>query len=277
MNKPVQLQATHQIISSRWQKNKDLDDNLIQLLYDISDLQNLLDRYLHQDDPRQTFKKIQKVTFFNQFNKYSDQLKLHLDSVLKYFEEKKHKRLSDEYIAGRITDQNASIDNNFFHLQFLVIGDAFDHFINEIEIQEKETSFKNNWVLNGNASYLYEMSYNLSTFVKHFYAYKSKEYAGYDGENRLDDIKAVNSESYPLFISDKDVPSSTITRKSWSIELLETTNEIMLRNFYQDNVHVIPVTMSILRQMIEIKMIEIYGIKQIFDPTGKKTGSISKQ
>ena len=96
MNKPVQLQATHQIISSRWQKNKDLDDNLIQLLYDISDLQNLLDRYLHQDDPRQTFKKIQKVTFFNQFNKYSDQLKLHLDSVLKYFEEKKHKRLSDE-------------------------------------------------------------------------------------------------------------------------------------------------------------------------------------
>jgi len=270
----TQSQVNNQITSSKWQKDKDLDDNLIQLLYDISDLQVLLDRYLHQDDSRQTFKRIQKVTFFNQFKRCSGLLKLHLDSVLKYFEDTKHKHLSDEYIAGRITDPNAGIDKNYFHLHFHVIGDAFNHFINEIEIQEKETSFKNNWFLNGNASYLYEMLFDLSSFTGFFYAYKRDEYARYDGAKRLENIKVINPDSYLLFLGNRRIPSSEKTHRSSSIELLETSSEIMLRNFYRDNVHVIPVTMSILRQMIEIKMIEIYGIRQIFDAAGKKIVNI---
>lgn len=88
-----------------------------------------------------------------------------------------------------------------------MIGDAFNHFINEIEIQEKETSFKNNWFLNGNASYLYEMLFDLSSFTGFFYAYKRDEYARYDGAKRLENIKVINPDSYLLFLGNRRIPS----------------------------------------------------------------------
>lgn len=84
-----------------------------------------------------------------------------------------------------------------------MIGDAFNHFINEIEIQKKETSFKNNWFLNGNASYLYEMLFDLSSFTGFFYAYKRDEYARYDGAKRLENIKVINPDSYLLFLGNR--------------------------------------------------------------------------
>lgn len=265
--------AIHPITESKYLKDKALDERLIQTFYDISDLQTLLDRYIHQNDPRQAYKKIAKQTFFNQFEKNAKALSSDVFEILNSFNKKK--QLSDAHIAGRITDPNAEVDNNFFRLQFFVINDALLHTDSKIIEQKDNKAYKTNDILNGYISYLYEMLYDLSSFISEFYNFKRIEYAKYAAIGRLKKSGDSEQKDFPeLFKSDQTVPKSLKTKRSHALDLLETSAEVMIRTFYMDNVHVIPVVMHLLRQIIEVRMEEIYGILHITDKSGDKNINI---
>lgn len=101
-----------------------------------------------------------------------------------------------------------------------------------------------------------EMSYDVSSFIFGYYSFKQNQYLRYIAEDKCLEEKSCFQRT--------DIQQAWKTHKSHSREILGVCQSVLDKYFYLNDVHVIPVAVFQLRQLIEIRMLECLGIKGIY-------------
>lgn len=103
------------------------------------------------------------------------------------------------------------------------------------------------------------MSFDISSFIYEHYRFKQYQYSKYVSEGKCSSEEACFQQ--------KDILRAWKTHKSRSRDILNVCQSVLDKCFYYNDVHVIPVSVFQLRQLIEIRILECLGIKGIYDNT----------
>lgn len=142
------------------------------------------------------------------------------------------KQLDDYTLFMKLLDPKAPMDNSWFRYHFLIMHRVFDEYKGKIlTLKDKEYPYKDFYLLEGYTSFLREMCFDISSF---FYGYNS-------------------------------LPTMSKTHKADCRSLLNTSEGVMHRTFYKDDVHATPIVIFMIRQMIELRMEECLGIQIIYE------------
>lgn len=233
-----------------------LEKNLLEFQNCISSLYYVMRDYLNlglDSANHPVLVKRTKSQFFKAINKQFNNLEKCI--VLLFQKQKKHKNHSNAYLIEHIIDATEWSDD-YFYLNLHLIEKILNKYQSKIENLKDMSLYKRNELLKGYCGYLSEMSFDVSSFIFEYYNFKHNQYCNYVTENRC----IVEDSCFQQM----NMPRSCKTHKSHATDILGVCQSVLNKYFYLDDVHVIPVAVFQLRQIIEIRMLECLGIKGIY-------------
>lgn len=255
-----QLPKVFQIKPEKISKDKLLEELIFKTQMDISQLERLLCDYIFMGTNSPQYPNIterSKEDFYANFENMSDELDRDILIFLDSFAIKK--QLDDYTLFMKLLDPNAPMDHSWFRYHFLIMHRVFDEYRGKIlTLKDGGYPYKDFYLLEGYTSFLREMCFDISSFVYGYYISKAKEYAEYVNN------KQMKSEENP-FVRFNSLPTMSKTHKADCRSLLNTSEGVLHRTFYKDDVHATPIVTFMIRQMIELRMEECLGIQVIYE------------
>lgn len=255
-----QLPKVFPIKPEKISKDKLLEELFFKTQMDISRLERLLCDYIFMGTNSLQYPNIterSKEDFYTNFEDMSNELDNDIRNILDSFLVKK--QLDDYTLFMKLLDPRAPMDNSWFRYHFIIMHRVFGEYKGKIlTLKDGGYPYKDFYLLEGYTTFLREMCFDISFFVYKYYILKAREYAGYVSNQQM------KIEENP-FVRFNNMPKMSKTHKADSRSLFNTTEGVLHRTFYKDDVHATPIVTFLIRQMIELRMEECLGIQVIFE------------
>ncbi len=239
------------------EKDKKFESLLFNIQCDIGTVSHILQDYIYMDANSLAYPVLKKRThgeFYKDFNESAGNVSFAIDSILRLMPNKK----PDDYtLLMKLLDENAPIDFSWFHYNLIIIKCVFETYVDRINHWKLDKEhYEGFHILEGDANFLFEMCSDMSSLICNLYCYKACEYKGYI-ENKQ--IEQVNNP----FKRYQNMPKRCKSHKAHSRTLLDSCEGVLHRTFYKNDINAVPIMTAILRQMIELRLEECFGIQVI--------------
>jgi len=253
-----QRMTLYPLMPKRIEKDKRLEIVLFDVQNYLVTLAHILQDYVYMNTNSVNYPVLKQRThkeFFDDFNTSAQQICTSLDEILVSFMEK---NLDDYTLIMKLLDENAPIDLSWYHYQLIIIKRVLEIFIDRInQWKEDEDHYEGFYILEGDAGFLHDMCYDISSVLYSFYCFKAREYNEYVKKNQL-------RESDNVFVRYSIMTKMMKSHKAHSRTLLDSCEGVIHRTFFKNDVNAVPIMTSILRQIIELRFEELFGIQDIY-------------
>ena len=239
--------------SKQIERDLHLEELLFNIQKDIGKLSSILQDYIYMNANSLEYPVIKKRShdeFYKDFNIVVKDVGNELDNILKLMP---HKNPNDYTLIMNLLDENTPYNFLWFHYHIILIKRIMDVYINRINNWESVSEqYGGLSFLDGDANFLYEMCFDISSFIYDFYLYKAYEYKAKYIEN-----------TNRIFTRYKYMPRMKKSHKAYSRTLLDSCEGVLRRSFFKNDINVVPIMTSILRLIIELRFEECFGIQAI--------------
>lgn len=244
-------------------KNYKNDSSLEQHILKFLDEECLLARiiddciYYHSNDANHFPLKKRNVEEFRiDFGEKSDTLLIELKSVSDSLSKKQY---DQDHLAAHIFAEEQKLIE-YFNYNIKVAYSCTERYVKDSLSLAVAEDYMDNDFLKGKLAFLFEVLIDLSTFVNQLYAWKQEQY-----EKMLADGKI--QANVCLFRKDYR-PHAWMRKRSSARDVFQNVQCSINRIQFYDNVDAVPVAMFQIRQAIELRLWEIFGISSICDDNG---------
>lgn len=245
---------------NKYDSDKKLEQHIIDFLHEECVLRHIVTDclYYHTDDPNHIVLKKRNATEFKMnFGEEGNKCLFLLKEISNCLSKKNY---SDDHLAAHIFLDEQKAPEYFKYNLKVALGCLENYIKQSIEFVHADY-YLDNPSLRGKLAFIAELLMDLSTFVNQLYSWKRAQY-----KINLEDGKI--SESKILF-KEKALPHAIMRKQSCSLDVLQNVRCSMERTQFYDSVTAVPVAMFQIRQMIELRLWEIFGISSIVDDAGK--------
>jgi hypothetical protein len=144
---------------------------------------------------------------------------------------------------------------DYFVCNIQVIFSSIKKQLKDIQRNKECRMFKRNDYVIGKCLFLHDMLYDVSEFFDDLYQYKQVEYVRQFQEGKIEEEQMLFTMKYRQRSSKKKLYSSN--------DILRASNQIKHRYLYKDDIATVPVVIFQMRQIIELRILEILGIRAI--------------
>lgn len=169
------------------------------------------------------------------------------------------KKYTENHLASKVFEMNLQA-KDYFICNIQVIFRSIKKQHEDIQRNRDCRKFKNNDYVIGKCLFLYDMLYDVSQFFDELYYFKQTEYMKQLQEGKIEEEQMLFLEIFRQKASKKRLYSSN--------DILRASNQIKNRYLYKDDTATVPVVIFQMRQIIELRMMEILGIKAIVTDAG---------
>jgi len=240
-------------------RDEQLEKLLLKVQEKISQLRCVLNDYIYLDS--QSIQHICHVkrdrkTFYNALRKCADALLMDIDSCQNLICKK---RYTENHLASKVFEMNLS-EKDYFVCNIQVIFSSIKKQHEDIQRNKECRMFKHNDYVIGKCLFLHDMLYDVSEFFDDLYQYKQVEYVRQFQEGKIEEEQMLFTMKYRQRSSKKKLYSSN--------DILRASNQIKNRYLYKDDIATVPVVIFQMRQIIELRILEILGIRAIVTDDG---------
>lgn len=236
--------------------DKSLETILFEIQAEISNLSSILSIFIYKDPVASQFLNIKAEDFnglFLYFTALSEKISCNILSIINSFSAKN--KPNDYTLLMHMLGN--CIDNTWFRYHFIIMRSVFDEYYKKLinfktEIDNNNLNYS---FLEDQAIFLYEMCYDMSIKIHMFYRFKAYEYNEYVNEERI------KSADNPFIRLNQHMLK---THKSHSRELLFSSHGVINRVLCRNDAHIIPMVTTMIRQMIELRLFECFGVSIVF-------------
>lgn len=246
----------------KYNDDKILDETIIKVQYELSSLGSILTDYINHGVCDANHPVLVDRTAEEFIREFSSQGACCIDLIDKIRLCLSKKTYTHEHLAAK-----AFLDticcNEYFIYNINIIEICIKDYIDKIcnIFATSIEPFYNHPLLKGKVAFMSELLYDVSEFLERLYIAKCNYYR--------DALKeGIVTEDSVLFVT-KNRPNRFKTKKSTAFEIYQNIQNSMDRYFYYDSVCNVPTAMFQIRQAIEIRLWEIFGIKAICDAEGE--------
>lgn len=246
----------------KYDKDKKLEQHIIDFLYEECNLSSIVTDCLnyHANDPNHiALKKRNLLEFKNDFGEASGKCIISLKEISNCLSIKDY---SKDHLAAHLFLEELKISDYFIY-NARVACCCLENSVKQSNKLVCTNEYMDNPLLRGKLAFLSELLIDLSTFINQLYSWKRSLYESYRTQGKID----ANSEFGRLFMH-VDLPHAIMRKRSSARDILQNVWCSIDRYQFCDNVDAIPVTMFQIRQMIELRLWEIFGIDSIIDDKG---------
>lgn len=250
----------------KYDRDKILEQNIIDFLNEKSRLGSIVKDclYYHSDNPNHVVLKKRNVTEFqSDFSASSNKCLELLKSISNSLSSKEY---SNDHIAAHIYLDVQKESEYFTYNIRAALFCLMNYLKQSLELVspnnlETADTYMDNPLLQGKLAFISELLIDLSTFMNELYGWKKSQYEIY-----LKDKKIKESEMLFKCIS---LPFAIMRKRSSSMDVLQNVRCSIERMQFYDNIDAVPVAMFQIRQMIELRLWEIFDIDYIIDNNRK--------
>jgi hypothetical protein len=169
------------------------------------------------------------------------------------------KRYTENHFASKVFEMNLS-GKDYFVCNIQVIFSSIKKQLKDIQRNKECRMFKRNDYVIGKCLFLHDMLYDVSEFFDDLYQYKQVEYVRQFQEGKIEEEQMLFTMKYRQRSSKNKLYSSN--------DILRASNQIKNRYLYKDDIATVPVVIFQMRQIIELRILEILGIRAIVTDDG---------
>lgn len=249
-----------------YEKDKILDSAIESIQSKLHCFNHILTDYIYfgkDDDNHPVLVNRNKQQFKTDFDDKLQTILSNLENIEKSLSSK-NKKYQDDHLAKNVFNNEIKVDSLFFCYNICVIEKCYKYYLNSVNKKINEISedqFHHHIRLKGEIDFLHELTLDVSDFLDKLYIFKFNYYT-----NALKN-KCI-SESELLF--SKKIRQHSIKRNiSYSSEVYNNAQNTLNRFFYYDSITYVPTAIFQIRQCIELRLWEIFGIESITDNNNK--------
>ena len=239
--------------------DEQLEELLLKVQERISKLMSVLNDYIYLDSQStQHFCHIKrnKKTFYNVLRKSSEALLADIDSCQNFICKKRYKQ---NHLASKVFEMNLQ-GKDYFVYNIQVIFQSIKKQHEDIQVNREYKVFKRNEYAIGKCLFFHDMLYDVSEFFDALYQFKQEEYIKWFQEGKIEEGEKLFKEQYRQRAKKNKLYSSK--------DILRASNQIKNRYLYKDDIAAVPVVIFQMRQIIELRILEILGIRAIVTDNG---------
>ena len=239
--------------------DEQLEELLVKVQERISKLMSVLNDYIYLDSQStQHFCHIKrnKKTFYNVLRNSSEALLADIDICQNFICKKIYKQ---NHLASKAFEMNLQ-GKDYFVYNIQVIFQSIKKQHEDIQRNKQCKIFKRNEYAIGKCLFLHDMLYDVSEFFDDLYKFKQKEYRKRLQEGIIEEGQILFTKQYRQRARKNKLYSSK--------DILRASNQIKNRYLYKDDIAAVPVVIFQMRQIIELRILEILGIRAIITDDG---------
>lgn len=241
----------------KYVSDKKLEQHIVEFLYEEGNLRHIITDclYYHNiDDPNHIVLKKRNATEFKMdFGEESEKCLSSLKEISNCLSKKNY---SDDHLAARIfLDEQKTPE--YFNYNLKVAHRCLENYLKESKELVCLDDYMDNPLMRGKLAFIAELLIDLSTIVNHLYSWKRARYEIYLKNGKI-------SKSEMLF-ENTTLPHAIMRKRICSQDVIQNLQCSMRRTQFYDNVTAVSVAMFQIRQMIELRLWEIFGIDSIVD------------
>lgn len=238
-----------------------LDETIIKAQYEIAEMGSVLTDYINHGVNNVNHIVLvdrRAEEFFHDFSSKGAVFIELINTIRVCLSKKAYK---NEHLAAKVFAEEIKC-NEYFIYNINVIELCIKDYVKIISSYSEcdDTDFYVHPLLKGKIAFMDEMLYDISEFLEKLYIVKSNYY-----KNAL--AEGVVTEKNTLFVT-KNRPTRFKRKKSTALEIYQNVRNSMDRYCCYDSICDVPTAMFQIRQAIEIRIWEIFGIKYIGNDTG---------
>lgn len=239
--------------------DEQLEELLLKMQERISKLKSVLNDYIYLDSQSNQHIcciKRDRRTFYNVLRKSSEALLADIDSCQSFICKKKYE---NNHLASKVFEMNLQ-GKEYFVYNIQVIFQSMKKQHEDIQKNKECKLFKRNEYVIGKCLFLHDMLYDVSEFFDVLYQFKQEEYIKWFQEGTIEEGHMLFTMQYRHRAKKNKLYSSK--------DILRASNQIKNRYLYKDDIAAVPVVIFQMRQIIELRMLEILGIRAIVTDDG---------
>lgn len=248
------------LTEKEFEKDKKLEEELIEVQKKISELSHILGDYVYMDSSPSIYvclKKRRKDSFFKAFEKSERNLEISVKIIEGLLCSKLY---SDKHLVNNAFNLKITY-SDYFKLNIQVLSGTLKRLTKKILMNKSYKLYKKNELLVGECLYIYEMLFDVSSFFDELYQWKMERYKQLEAHDMLLD------KGYKIF-SQQYRQKASMRKRLMAMDIYRTSQSISNRYIYRNDIAVVPVSIFQLRQAIEIRILEIIGIYSIVKSDG---------
>jgi hypothetical protein len=200
--------------------------------------------------------KRDRKTFYNVLRKCADALLMDIERCQNLICKKIY---TENHLANKVFEMNLS-KKDYLVCNIQVIFSSIKKQLEDIQRNKECRMFKRNDYVIGKCLFLHDMLYDVSEFFDDLYQYKQVEYVRQFQEGKIEEGQMLFTMKYRQRSSKNKLYSSN--------DILRASNQIKNRYLYKDDIATVPVVIFQMRQIIELRILEILGIRAIVTDDG---------
>ena len=212
--------------------------------------------YYSSDANHFPLKKRNVEEFRIDFDEKSEALLIELKSVSDFLSKKQY---DQDHLAAHIFAEEHKIIE-YFNYNIKVAYSCTERYVKDSLSLAVTEDYMDNELLKGELAFLSEVLIDLSTFVNQLYAWKQEQYKKMLLAGRIKDEVCL--------FKDNRHPCAVRRNRSSARDVFQNIQCSINRIQFYDNVDAVPVAMFQIRQAIELRLWEIFGIATICDDNG---------
>lgn len=248
-------------------KDKKLEQLVVGIQCSLSKVKSILNDYIYLDSPgtHLCLVKRNRIRFYNALQKEVTILKSQIDEFETNLCKKKY---TENHLATKVFDIAIS-EKDYFVCNIQVINLSLCRVFEEIMKNKDCKLFKRNDYAIGRCIFMYEMLFDISRFFDLYYQTMQRIYKEYLDEGTIKSEDVLFAEKYRQRMMKNNVYTSN--------DVLRAAQQVMYKYLYKDDNATIPIVIFQLRQIIELRLLEIFGVRAFITDDGvleKKTANV---
>ena len=237
-----------------FENDKKLEKILIDVQQQLGNMLGILNDYIYMDSPSGVhicLVKRNKKSFFSIFEKQINKIEQIVEEIRKLISPKVY---SDRHLASKVFEIRL-LPIDYFKCNTQVLLGSIKRQKEKILKNKNIALYKRNELLMGECIYLYEMMFDISQFFDEMYCWKMVRYKELLEKDMI--------EQKDVLFSCQVRQRASRRRGLSSRDIFRASQQVVNRYIYKDDISVVPVAIFQLRQVIELRLLEILGISMI--------------